>query len=49
MWIRIRTYDKILKDMQVYDSLGYICLIVASRTGCYADRNPVSSILYGSV
>jgi hypothetical protein len=34
--------------MQVYDSVGYICLIVAARTGCYADRNPVSSIIDGS-
>jgi hypothetical protein len=49
MRIRVRTSDKIFKDMQVYDLWGYIGKIVATRIRFYADRNPVSSILYGSV
>ncbi len=28
--IRIRAHDKILRDMQVFDSLGYICLVVTA-------------------
>ena len=31
MWVHIKTDDKILKYMQVYDSLRYIFLIVVTR------------------
>ena len=40
-----RAHDK--KFIEVDDSSRYIFLIDVARTGCYKDRNPVSSILCG--